>query len=1487
MKTYTHFVIGDLIFFDKEGYALNFSYNEQDELYEGKLLFDENSTDTFKTIILNLFEFVESFSYSDDNNLDLEKFQLFNENGLVYKGKTFEEEEITNIETVNNSSQFFSKWVEGPDFHNKFPIGTEVYFYDMSISDFIGPGPELTTFTVVSNKKDAFMVITSTDNDAYSDTFVSGKVSSLNVIQIDNYNSLSAWSEPGFETNLYTDRKISVVNSNKNEGVYTVAEDFLFPKTIDQYYVDESTLVGFPFTSTSFLSVKAVQKTDRIFLYNGLLNFSDDFNRIEFLSGVPSLLKPDTDFIFDSGILNSNITYTVSNEALPPWKSSVAYAIDDLVEFEGDYFRATAVTTGDVPSTLVNWEEYDFNWDSTSTYESGFPVTYQSNVYYSLINGNNNIEPGTDPSAWTTEKTYVIVEQTPVNEIAVSGIANLTTSTLEFIQPFVEDEKNTLITFVNKFRQNFINFGVDVIFDKDLNRLLFQNIHAERSIEIQIDVIDDGVDQWNRFFSYSSGDTVTYRGRIYESSISSNLGNYPNNSADWTLISNVTTSNSIDTYLINVDEQITKDRESTTGYYYLPNQSSVFYNRTIFFDNIDSFGLNLTINGLDYDIPFDTDEINTISDWLAAHTANLATLGIVVTSPNPGEILFETDYPNVPISIVPRLGSLADYWFKDSDLQITAVNMSLLEIVINDISYFVDFDTDIPTTVQNWIDEYVFVLENLGIEVNNSVATDTISFGTYEEDTVLDYFVNVGQNYIDIEDSHIKTDYDLGNEGTILASNTLLNTNIGTDLQDLGFATAMITAVSGSDFPLNDQNYNILFLDPDKMVLSYQGPFWNDTTSEINLKTRDFIRQPRFGFDADPTAKFVYEWADDTVPEIFMYDFSGEQLPEGEPLSYTGPKPLIDETTNTKLYLKREANKKIDLIEDPVAQQTVFDQISFDIEKIDSQADLTFEPEPFQTYIGYNDPLERSIGSTLYLYFIEDREMLISTDDISPADILEVNADDWQLQLTSTTLSFFDFGFAPGQIISITGYDNTNTNNQSRWANNGSLFQIKEVFDKIIVLDSEKSENVLVSESSFRTITSSKPPFNNIPTGMDITIKVEPKPMLRLELYGQSEEEDERYKTRLNNYGHNIGHKDVYIFREYDIKEKGIDWVYLNRKRKELLMNERDIFNHVTAYKSLINAIKFFGYNDLDLYEYYRNINPESENYKKLHKVEIPDIFDNRDSRYEEIDPLFFTLPNKNFEKTKLLNLTYKITDFDGNSVQAFSLDEVITKLSGLKDWLQRKTLAVNTKILDITGRTDVRSSSYAKHSTNFVRNLKSSDDLAAVMFDVEGYKQPVSNGSSLYNININFRTQDGSIPDYFSLSIRTYKTYPEWDPTAIYEIGDKVLYKGLIYESRTNNNTSKAPNTNLFVDWKEARLETVQTIKEFKTDLNDYNFTMDKSVDAFAEIRVNTENGYGATITYNKNVSLDGVYILSDIIFRNSGVTRSFSDGFNNNAFF
>jgi hypothetical protein len=48
-----------LLYFNKEGYPHNFQYNDETENWEGKIIFDENSDETFKTQSLHIFENVD------------------------------------------------------------------------------------------------------------------------------------------------------------------------------------------------------------------------------------------------------------------------------------------------------------------------------------------------------------------------------------------------------------------------------------------------------------------------------------------------------------------------------------------------------------------------------------------------------------------------------------------------------------------------------------------------------------------------------------------------------------------------------------------------------------------------------------------------------------------------------------------------------------------------------------------------------------------------------------------------------------------------------------------------------------------------------------------------------------------------------------------------------------------------------------------------------------------------------------------------------------------------------------------------------------------------------------------------------------------------------------------------------------------------------------------------------------------------------------
>jgi hypothetical protein len=80
--------------------------------------------------------------------------------------------------------------------------------------------------------------------------------------------------------------------------------------------------------------------------------------------------------------------------------------------------------------------------------------------------------------------------------------------------------------------------------------------------------------------------------------------------------------------------------------------------------------------------------------------------------------------------------------------------------------------------------------------------------------------------------------------------------------------------------------------------------------------------------------------------------------------------------------------------------------------------------------------------------------------------------------------------------------------------------------------------------------------------------------------------------------------------------------------------------------------LNFFGYNDLQLNEYYKDVNINSVNFSKLFKVEIPDIFDNTVEGWTENDFIKHTFPNDNYEETNLLNLTYEVVPVPTKSRQ-------------------------------------------------------------------------------------------------------------------------------------------------------------------------------------------------------------------------------------------
>ena len=302
-------------------------------------------------------------------------------------------------------------------------------------------------------------------------------------------------------------------------------------------------------------------------------------------------------------------------------------------------------------------------------------------------------------------------------------------------------------------------------------------------------------------------------------------------------------------------------------------------------------------------------------------------------------------------------------------------------------------------------------------------------------------------------------------------------------------------------------------------------------------------------------------------------------------------------------------------------------------------------------------------------------------------------------------------------------------------------------------------------------------------------------------------------------------------------------------------------------------------------------------------------------------------MPNPSFETTNLFNLTYNITDKEGNNVLMYSLQEVILKLEGLKFWLQKNVIPISHKILDITGRADFVGTDTIVHRSYDAKILNIKQTMTPIDFKLnEAYLMPVNSGSTVYTCHVDFYTQDSNIPDYFNLKIRTYKTYKEWSPFTTYQIGDDVTYYGNIYESQIDNNKIKSPlkyenvqswnmktdyqlgqfvnysrdiyeyvatqssfsvfgtsstytplqdiinNQSLaswlvITEWKKLNLIPVQTIQEYRTGTYSFNFTIDSNIDPFIVIEVTSDNGYGQIYTSKKNYEIRGLNDLSDPI--------------------
>ena len=197
-------------------------------------------------------------------------------------------------------------------------------------------------------------------------------------------------------------------------------------------------------------------------------------------------------------------------------------------------------------------------------------------------------------------------------------------------------------------------------------------------------------------------------------------------------------------------------------------------------------------------------------------------------------------------------------------------------------------------------------------------------------------------------------------------------------------------------------------------------------------------------------------------------------------------------------------------------------------------------------------------------------------------------------------------------------------------------------------------------------------------------------------VWGETVGEDERLKVMTQNMGYNILESDSMVFRDTNIKELLPNFEAVNLKRKEIMLEGSNIYPFIGSYKGLINAIKFFGYDTLQVKEFWKNVDANSPQFGKYIQSNPISIF----NPTVQLNDKSITLPNKRFRKTSLFSLVYRINEiiperYDSEDLPLteenydFTIEEILIKLFGLKKKLENEFLPLNARIKDITGEAD------------------------------------------------------------------------------------------------------------------------------------------------------------------------------------------------------
>lgn len=193
----------------------------------------------------------------------------------------------------------------------------------------------------------------------------------------------------------------------------------------------------------------------------------------------------------------------------------------------------------------------------------------------------------------------------------------------------------------------------------------------------------------------------------------------------------------------------------------------------------------------------------------------------------------------------------------------------------------------------------------------------------------------------------------------------------------------------------------------------------------------------------------------------------------------------------------------------------------------------------------------------------------------------------------------------------------------------------------------------------------------------------------KITFIGETISEDMDIAAQAELQGFHMSPDDCFVFREADPNEPVFSSELLNRKRKEYLLCIDKLKDKLGTTDGMMDAIRFFGYDDMyigTLWKISNNDSPYYEGYSIRYRDvnNTPNTLDDNDIHYQQVNRAVLV-----YKLVKTLDIPFDKVPYTAE-VNSYGVDGNSVKLARLKDVMNDQFMPAAIPIKEILGECDV-----------------------------------------------------------------------------------------------------------------------------------------------------------------------------------------------------